>query len=158
MEYEITGERYGGKLSEHPKPWILKFGRKDSERRQVKIHSNVWGIMELGNGHHHVTIEEEGNLILCKNDDGKTYLWGKPWHWEDDTEMYQSLKGRRDFNDDFTRKRDVIKWAVDILKEWGVIGNKTYKIDWDLCDDDPMTTQKDETVSDLIRKRIERRM
>jgi hypothetical protein len=72
--------------------------------------------------------------------------------------MYQSLKGRRDFNDDFTRKRDVIKWAVDILKEWGVIGNKTYKIDWDLCDDDPMTTQKDETVSDLIRKRIERRM
>lgn len=160
MDYEITGEHYGGQLSEYPKPWILKFGRPESERREVKIYSNVWGMRELGNGHHHATIEEEGNLILTKNDDDKTYSWGRPWRWDEDDEMRSALQGRKEFNDDFIRKKDVVKWAITILREWVVIGNKSYKIVWDLCDDDPMALEikKEETVSDLLRKRIERRL
>ena len=153
MDYNTVGHRYGGKLSEYPKPWILKFGRPESEQREVKIYSNVWGVMQLGNGHHHATITEEDNLILTQ--DGEKLMWGQPWGWQDAKEMYDTLKGRTADNSDLIRKKDVVKWACEILTEWGVIKNKQYKIRWDLCDDDPMA--KPETVTERLRRRIERR-
>jgi hypothetical protein len=148
-DYEVLGSRSGGELSEYLKPWILEYGRKESKPRSVKIYSNVWGVAQLGNGHHHADITEENNSILIKDKEG--LWWGRPWRWDEDEEMTNALRGRSERNDDFIYKKDVVKWAVGLLKEWGVLGNKQYKIQWDLCDDDPYASQ---SVADEMRNNL----
>lgn len=149
-----AGHRYGGHLSEYPKPWQLKYGEVWSEPRELKVHSHVWGTSGYslgGNGHHHAEIREDDNLIWV--DEGDRGLWGQPWGWKENPEMHQVLKGRYEINVDFIRKKDVIRWAVSILKEWRVLGNKQYKITWDLDDDDPLA---DVILAREMRKRAER--
>lgn len=132
-----AGMRYGGELSEFPEPWKLQYGEIWSEPRPIKIYSHVFGTSGYslgGNGHHHVDIKEEDNSIWIEAEG----CWGKPWRWNEHREMLRTIKGRYDINTDLFRKKDVVKWAISILKEWGVLGNKKYKITWDLDDDDPL--------------------
>jgi hypothetical protein len=150
-----AGQRFGGELSEYPKPWRLLFGEAWSEPREIKVYSHVWPVfgVSLGaNGHHHVDIREEDNLIWVE-ENGKG-IWGRPWKWDEDKEMRAALKGRWDFNSDLISKREVVKWAVGVLREWGVLRNKNYKIVWDLDEDDPDAVA--ETATDAMRRRLER--
>ena len=146
-----AGSRFGGELSEYPKPWRLQYGEVWSERRPIKIYSNVYPVYGYsigGNGHHHVDIKEEDNAIWnVENGEGS---WGRPWRWDEDSEMRETLKGRWDINPDLYTKKDVVKWAVGVLREWGVLGDKNYKIEWDLDDDDPNARPE---VGESLRKR-----
>lgn len=146
-----AGMRYGGELSEYPKPWKLQYGEAWSDRRPIKIHSHVWGIGGYslgGNGHHHADINEEDNSIWVEDDGGG--CWGRPWRWNEDKEFRQALKGRWDSNVDLVHKKDVVKWAISVLREWGVLGDKEYKITWDLDEDDPLANV---ILAEEMRKR-----
>ncbi len=126
--------------------------------RGIRIRSHVWPINgpSLGaNGHHHCDIDEEDNRIWCWDSFAKHRLWGLPWTknlpWESALAAeLRALEGRHATNSDFVRKRDVVEWAVGVLREWGVIGSKGYRVRWDLGDDDPLATQE---LADVMRKR-----
>ncbi len=65
---------YGGKFKDIPLPWKLRTYPQGSQKRRIEISSISWGLNELGNGHHHVTIREENNSIW----DEKENTWREP--------------------------------------------------------------------------------
>lgn len=144
---------FGGKLESIPKPWRFELYPLGEGVRRIKIYSNVWDIQRMGNGHQHVDITEEDNLVWDTNEND----WRNPTWTDHESPYFQEyfdlIKGRTDMNTGFIRKKDVVKWVVKVLIEWGVIGNKHYKIEWDLDDDDPLA---DVILAREMRKRAER--
>ena len=158
----------GGDLCNVPKPWKFYFFDANPRPREIKIKSHVYGVYGYslgGNGHHHCDIDEEDNMVwdISLLDDpftsNKNDLWRQPWRWPSDknmknhelVELHKTLvQGRRESNNDFVTKKKVIKWAVGILKEWGVLKNPNYKVTWDLDDDDPSANEE---RGRLMRKR-----
>lgn len=150
------GIQYGGHKVDYTKPYVLRFGGTDSERRQIEVKSTVWETLGSfngigGGGHHHVDIKEEDNYILLRDNTSNKLWWSQPWGWYDDEELRSLLKGRSDFNTELFTKKDVVKWAVEVLRTWGVLGDKRYKIVWVLDNDDPNANPE---LSKLMRRRM----
>jgi hypothetical protein len=150
---KVESSTHGGKPSEFKPPYILKYGRPDSEPRTIKVSSTVYplgGVAIGGSGHHHVDIREEENYIL-REDDGKI-VWARPWDdWENDPYgILYILQGRNSLSYQFTSKDDVVIWANAVLANWGALDNPKYKIVWELDDDDP---NADSMMANYLRKR-----
>lgn len=152
---------HGGHFKDYPKPYKLRFDGSGNEKRDIKIASRVWGVQDMGNGHHHAHITEENNAILLDTNQINKVLnwkdhngdWCEPYrvdYGEPLYEEYESLiHGRRDDNGDYIKADDVKKWAEGVLKEWGVT-DITHTIRWDLDDDDPLA---DVILAREMRKR-----
>lgn len=141
----------GGELKDVPKPWKFYFD-DTTHIRHIEIKSIVFtvhGYAIGANGHHHCDIREEDNMVwdisLLNNSyqSNKEDLWRKPglnlnhFTHEDFELQHKYIDGRKAMNTNLFTKRDVVKWAVSILREWDVLKNKRYKITWDLDEDDP---------------------
>ena len=135
-----------------PKPWKFWYDNPQN-RREVKVYSHVWLYGQGGNGHQHVDIKEEDNMVWDRRENEWCIpIWTKAESpcWE---EYCHLIKGRMKLNTDFIKTKDVVKWAVSVLREWGVLGNKRYKIVWDLDEEDPLAV---EILARQMRKRAER--
>jgi hypothetical protein len=146
---------YGGSLLEVPRPWKFYFFEANEHPREITIRSIVfptYGPSIGAGGHHHCDIDEEDNMVWDsrENEWRKTVVSLTDFSHEEYTLHSEHIKGRDAMNVDLVRKCDVVKWAVGVLQEWGVLKNPNYKIRWDLDDDDPYADQE---RGRLMRKR-----
>jgi hypothetical protein len=134
-------------ITDVDRPLKLKYGRKDSPRRGVSITSTVWPSANGGNGHHHVDIIEESNMAYST----KSESWVRPIHLPYDSNDASAFIGRSALNSNFGTRKEVVQWSIGILTNWGVLGNKTYKIYWSLDDDDKDFNPE---LASVMRKRL----